>query len=163
MAHIDWDKWRIRYVSGPDSLTLDALSKEPGAPALDTLKKRSSRDSWLAQRERFRHQKSTIAHHDATVEAAAAEVKQIIDSAEMLTRHAQASKLAGSVAMFELNRLRQMQVNGAPTNMKLAEIVNLLKMAIEVERLTEGMATQRQEIDFSALSDAELEKIANGG
>ena len=98
MAHIDWDHWRLRYVAGDDAVTLEALSKEPEAPALNTLKKRSSKDSWTEQRERFRHQRDTIAHHDATVAAAASEVKKIIDAAEMLTRHAHLCKLMGAIA-----------------------------------------------------------------
>ena len=163
MAHIDWDKWRLRYVAGDDAVTLEALSREPEAPALNTLKKRSSKDSWAEQRERFRHQRDTIAHHDATVEAAASEVKKIIDSAEMLTRHAQLTKLMGSIAQHELIALRRRQLNGEPTGLKPDDALKLARAAIADERLTEGLATQRQEIDLSGMSDAELEKIANGG
>jgi hypothetical protein len=42
-------------------------------------------------------------------------------------------------------------------------MVGLAAKGVEIERLTEGLATQRQEIDLSGLSDAELEKLANGG
>lgn len=162
MAHIDWDKWRLKYVAGDDAVTLEALSREPEAPALNTLKKRSSKDSWAEQRERFRHQRDTIAHHDATVVAAASEVKKIIDSAEMLTRHAQLSRLMASIAIYEFNRVREKQRAGQPTGLKPSEIAALAKLAIDTERMTEGLATQRQELDLSGLDDAALEKLARG-
>jgi hypothetical protein len=162
-ARIDWNEWRLKYVSGGDEVTLEALSKAPGAPALNTLKKRSSRESWAEQRERFRHQRDTIAHHDATVMAAASEVKKIIDAAEMLTRHAQLSKLMGAIAAYELSQIRQKQQHNAPTGLEASDVMRFAKLAMESERLTEGLATQRQEIDLSGLSDAELERMANGG
>ena len=151
----DWDKWRLRYVSGDDLLTLEALSQEPGAPALNTLKKRSSKESWTEQRKRFRHQRDTIAHHDAHVVSAAEKVVKIIDSAEMMTRHSKAAKLIGSIA------LRAFQ-SYDPASLKPSEATAMMKLAVEVERLTEGLATQRQQVDFSNLPDSELEKIANG-
>jgi hypothetical protein len=162
MAHIDWNHWRLRYVAGDDSVTLEALSREPKAPALNTLKKKSSRESWAEQRERFRHQRDTIAYHDATVAAAATEVKKIIDSAEMLTRHAQLCKLMGAIAAHELQQLRRKQLAGEPTGLKPDDALKFAIRAIADERLTEGLATQRQEIDLSGLSDAELERLANG-
>ena len=162
MAHIDWNHWRLRYVAGDDSVTLEALSREPKAPALNTLKKKSSRESWAEQRERFRHQRDTIAHHDATVASAATEVKKIIDSAEMLTRHAQLTKLMGAIAAHELQQLRRKQLAGEPTGLKPDDALKLARAAIADERLSEGLATQRQELDLSSMSDAELEKLANG-
>ncbi len=158
MARIDWDKWRLKYVSGPDSYTLEALSKEPGAPALNTLKKVSSRESWTEQRKRFRHQTDTMAHHDAVVDAAADKVSKIIDTAEMLTRHnsiATGLLAKGAAALSQLD----------PSTLKPTEIAQFLKMGIDVQRIIEGMATERSEmkVDLSQLTDAELEKIANGG
>ena len=136
---------------------------------MNTLKKRSSRDSWAEQRDRFRHQKDTIAYHDATVEAAASEVKKIIDSAEMLTRHAAMSRsLQGLAATW----LQTLKMDGNPqrydpdkvAKLKAGEVATLLKLGFDSERLTEGLSTERTEVvDISAMSDADLEKLANGG
>lgn len=157
MAKIDWDEWRLKYVSGGDEVTLEALSKAPGAPALDTLKKRSAKESWKDQRDRFRNQIGTITHQDAAVVSAASEVKKIIDTAEMLTRHAKASRLVGQKAIQAMQMID-------PAKLKPADALAWLKFAIEAERLTEGLATQRTEadIDLRSLSDAELERLARG-
>ena len=163
MAKLDWDYWRLRYVSSDDSITLEALSREPKAPALNTLKKRSSRESWAEQRERFRHQRDTLAHQDTKVVAAASEVRKLIDTAAMITRHSQLCQLMGSIAVYELQQLRRQQLAGEPTGLKPDDALKLARAAIADERLTEGLATQRQEIDLSAMTDAELEKLANGG
>lgn len=162
MARIDWDHWRLKYVTGNEAVTLDALSKEPDAPALNSLKKKSCRENWPEQRKRFRHQRDTIAHHDATVSAAATEVKKIIDSAEMLTRHAQLTKLMGAIAAHELQQLRRKQLAGESTGLKPDEALKLARAAIADERLTEGLATQRQEVDLSNATDEQLEKLAKG-
>lgn len=79
----------------------------------------------------------------------------IIDLAEMLTRHANACKLVGSRAIARMKSIN-------PDDLSPDEALRMLKWAIEAERLTEGLATQRQEIDVSKLSDEELEKLANG-
>lgn len=51
----DWDYWRYKYVSGDDSL--ESLALHPTAPQIDTLKKRSSKESWPEQRSEFRIKK----------------------------------------------------------------------------------------------------------
>lgn len=165
---VDWDKWRLKYVSGSDAVTLEALSKMPEAPALPSLKRHSGRESWTEQRERFRYQRDSIATNDETVVAAATEVKKIIDAAEMLTRHAKVSRSLQSLAHAWLQTLKlgndKNKFDPAKVaKLKPGEVTALLKLALESERLTEGLATQRQEIDLSGLSDAELEKLANGG
>jgi hypothetical protein len=149
----DWDKWRLRYVGGEDSLTLDALSQEPGAPALNTLKKRSSKESWTEQRKRFRHQRDTIAHHDAHLAAAASEVTKLIDTAEMLTRHMKALKMIGGKGLAAINALD-------PNDLKPTEALNYIKFAIEGERLTEGLATERQDVSIdSSIQTIEVKLI----
>jgi hypothetical protein len=163
MAKIDWDYWRLRYVASDDLITLEALSREPKAPALNTLKKRSSRESWAEQRDRFRHQRDTLAHQDAKVVSAASEIQKLIDTAAMITRHAQLCQLMGRIAAYELQQLRRKQLEGEATGLKPDDVLKLARAAIADERLTEGLATQRQEIDLSSMTDAELEKLANGG
>jgi hypothetical protein len=75
----------------------------------------------------------------------------------MLTRHMQAARLVGQKAILAMKATD-------PTTLKPGEALALLKWAIDAERMVEGMATDRQEvIDISTLTDAALEKLANGG
>jgi hypothetical protein len=164
MAAIDWSYWRQKYVTGEDTLTLKALSEYQEAPAYQTIKNRANKEDWADQRKRYRYQRSTDASTQPGVKETVEQAAKIIDAAEMITRHAGLAKLMGAIAQRELILLRQKQeVKPAiSTGLKPAEILNLAKAAIEIERLTEGLATQRQEIDLSGLSDAELERLANG-
>lgn len=153
----DWDYWRHKFVGGDDSVTLKSLSEAQNAPSYDALRKRSSRESWDEQRKRFRHSRDTQAIHKvAENEQVAAKVQQLIDFAEMSSRHMKAFRLAGSKAIAKLNSVEA-------ETLTVREALDLIKWAVDGERLTEGLATQRQEIDLSNLSDAELEKLANGG
>jgi hypothetical protein len=103
------------------------------------------------------------------VQATVAQSQKIIDAAEMLTRHSQVCRLMGQVASHELQLLRRRQQtkdsNGNPVSvLKPAEALQFARAALADERLTEGLATERQEvIDISNLPDSALEKLANGG
>jgi hypothetical protein len=156
MAAIDWNYWRHKYVSGEDSLTLKALSDIQGSPAYITIRKRSAAEDWDDQRKRFRNSRDTQAIHSEQAEQATARVEKIIDTAEMLTRHMKAARLVGQKAILAMQATD-------PATLKPAEALAWMKFAIEAERLTEGMATQRQEIDLSGMSDKDLEALANGG
>lgn len=154
MARIDWNYWRLQYVSGADDLTLEALSREPGAPALNTLKKRSSRECWADQRKQFRHQSDTIAHHDAHLQSAAQKIEKIVDTAEMLTRHSKAAKLIGSIAIKAFQSYN-------PSKLKPSEATQMMKLAIEIERLTEGLATERNVSEVDIIQPIEI-KVSAG-
>lgn len=155
MVGLDWERWRHLYVTGEDDITLSTLSLIPGSPSLASLKRRSTQESWADQRKRFRNQRDTQAIRDDTSVAVVAKVSQLVDTAEMLTRHMKAFRLAGGKAIAKLQ-------NVDSKNLSVREALDLLKWAIEGERLTKGLATSRQEIDFSQLSDAELERLAKG-
>lgn len=153
----DWDYWRHKFVGGDDSVTLKSLSEIQGAPAYISLRKRSSAESWDEQRKRFRNSRDTQAIQQvAANEQVAARVEQLIDFAEMSARHMKAFRLAGSKAIAKLASVD-------PQTLTVREALDLMKWAVDGERLTEGLATQRQEIDLSTMTDAELEKLANGG
>jgi hypothetical protein len=153
---IDWEYWRHRFITGSNAVTLKVLSHEPNAPQYSTIKNRASKEDWTDQRKRFRKETTTRA---VTIEPSAQKVAEaaeaIIDMAEMLTRHANACKLVGSRAIARMKNID-------PNELSPDEALRLLKWAIETERLTEGLATARQEVDLTSLSDAELEKIVNG-
>jgi hypothetical protein len=157
---VDWDYWRHQFVTG--DMSLKELSEGHTAPAFKTLRNKSSAEDWPSQRQKFRDMKRTQAAILPDVKQTADEVKKIIDSAEMLTRHAQLTKLMGAIAAHELQQLRRKQLAGEPTGLKPDDALKLARAAIADERLTEGLATQRQELDLSSMSDAELEKLANG-
>jgi hypothetical protein len=155
-ASIDWDYWRKTYIQGDDRMDLKVLSKYADAPAYQTLRNRSSKENWPEQRKRYQENVSTLASTIPEVKATAQQVQKIIDSAEMLTRHSKLARSLGSIAARAFASYN-------PEELRPSDALNMAKLAIEVERITEGMATQRQEIDLKGLSDAELERLANGG
>ena len=152
----DWEKWRRLYVVGGDDVTLPTIAVIPGAPSLPSLKRVCAAELWADQRKRFRMERDTVTIRDDAAVSAVNQVERIIDAAEMLTRHAKASRLVGQKAIQAMQMVD-------PATLKPADALAWLKFAVEAERLTEGLATQRQEIDLSAMTDAELEKLANGG
>lgn len=162
MTKHDWEKWRRLYVVGGDDVTLPSIAVIPGAPSLPSLKRVCAAELWADQRKRFREQRDTVTVRDDATVSAVRKVEKIIDSAEMLTRHAQLTKLMGAIAAHELQQLRRKQLAGEPTGLKPDDALKLARAAIADERLTEGLATQRQEVDLAGLSNAELEAIAKG-
>jgi hypothetical protein len=152
----DWEKWRRLYVVGGDDVTLPTIAVIPGAPSLPSLKRVCAAELWADQRKRFRMERDTVTIRDDAAVSAVNQVERIIDAAEMLTRHAKASRLVGQKAIQAMQMVD-------PATLKPADALAWLKFAVEAERLTEGLATQRQEIDLSNMTDAELEKLANGG
>jgi hypothetical protein len=154
----DWDYWRRRFVSGGDEVSLRWLSEQPGAPSYSSLRKRSAPkwEDWEEQRRNYRKNKGTLASIAPDAKEAVQAAARLVDTAEMLSRHIRAARLIGQKA------IQAMQATD-PATLKPSEALAWMKFAIEAERLTEGLATQRQEIDLSGLSDAELERMANGG
>jgi len=153
----DWEKWRRFYVVGGDDVTLPTIAMIPGAPSLPSLKRVCAAELWADQRKRFRLGRDTEVLRDDTAVSAAEQITRIVDTAEMLTRHIKACRLVGQKA------IQAMQATD-PATLKPADALAWLKFAVELERLTEGLATQRQELDFvKGLSTEELEKLANGG
>ena len=156
-AKVNWKIWRDQFVQGPDDLDYKRLSKYTGAPAYSSLRNRASQEDWPDQRKRYRENLGTLTGTVPDVQATAAQVEKIIDAAEMLTRHMKAARLAGQKAILAMQATD-------PTTLKPAEALAWLKWAVDAERMTEGLATERQEvIDLSILPDAALEKLANGG
>ena len=142
-------------MTGDDNVTLKGLSEVPGAPAYQTLKNRASAEDWPDQRKRYRYEVRTAASTQPGIKETIEQVSKIVDTAEMFSRHIKAARLAGSKA------LQALQMTD-PATLKPREALDWLKFAVEAERLTEGLATQRQQIDFNTMSDAELEKLAKG-
>jgi hypothetical protein len=163
-AKVNWKIWRDQFVQGPDDLDYKRLSKYTGAPAYSSLRNRASQEDWPDQRKRYRENLGTLAGTVPNVQATVAQAQKIIDAAEMLTRHAGLAKLMGAIAQRELVLIRKKQEADTPTGLKPGDVLSLAKVAIDIERMTEGLATERQEvIDISNLPDAALEKLANGG
>lgn len=159
MARYDWEYWRHRYVAGDDQATLEFLSKQPNAPSLHRLKIKSSEASWADQRKTFRNQAATIATQSATAQEAVRQTAQLVDAAEVITRHLQLSKAIQSVATKALRDLDAAELSPR-------DILSWISSGTQIERLAMGMATERVEVDatvdFSNLSDEQLQKIANG-
>jgi hypothetical protein len=156
VAKVNWEIWRKQYVQGPDDLDYKRLSEYKGAPAYSSLRNRASKEDWPSQRRHYRANLGTLAGTVPEAQQVAQRVDQIIDAAEMLTRHTKLFRLAGKIGLTKLRNVN-------PDALSVKEALDLLKWAVDGERLTEGLATQRQELDVKSLPDAELERLANGG
>jgi hypothetical protein len=138
-TRVDWDYWRNKFVTGDDLVTYRVLSEYSGAPAYQSIKNRAKKEDWTDQRKRFRQQRSTDASTQPDVQQTAEHVAKIIDTAEMLTRHIKAARVVGQKALEAMR-------NVDPKTLRPSDALAWLKFAIEVERLTEGLATERQDV-----------------
>jgi len=155
MVKVDWDYWRHKYISGGDEVTLRSLAQLPGSPTYETLKNRSSKESWAEQRKRYIRERMTLEATQPGIQETVEQAARIIDAAEMLTRHMKAARLVGQKA------LQAMQMTD-PSTLKPSDAINWIRWAVEAERLVEGMAGSKTELDLSKLSVEELEAIARG-
>lgn len=140
MAKIDWDKWRRLYVVGEDDVTLPSIAAIPGSPSLPSLKRVCAAELWADQRKRFREQRDTQVIREDAASAAVQRVEKIIDSAEMLTQHNQVAKLLLSLGVQALR-------NRDPDTIRTSDALAMLRAGVEIQRLTEGLATERQSSD----------------
>lgn len=152
---IDWIYWRDRYIQGSDSL--DALSRVANAPSLDALKKRCSSESWQDLRKEYIHQKAQQEALKPEAKQAVMDAQRIIDASEVIVNH---KGLARALQGKSAQALKALD----PLTLKPSEIAQFIKLGTELERLSMGMETERTAttIDFTQLSDAELEAIARG-
>lgn len=138
MAKIDWEYWRHRFITG--EMSLKQLSEGLNAPAFKTLRNKSSAEDWPSQREKFRDMQRTQAVAVVPdVRQTVDEVKKIVDAAEMLTRHNQVAKLLISQGVQALK-------DRDPAKISDRDALAMLKAGIEIQRLTEGLATERQTV-----------------
>ncbi|MFK0731405.1 MAG: hypothetical protein ACFKPT_02655 [Gloeotrichia echinulata GP01] len=155
----DWDYWRYKYVSSDDSVTLEILSRSPNAPGLRALKTRSTQESWVDQRKAFRHQAIAKVTESATTQQAIQQTQQLVDAAEAIARHVKLAKALQSLAASRIKTLD-------PQDLTIKDLLQFIKEGTNIERLAIGLATDRTEvdmkIDFSDLSDEQLERIAKG-
>lgn len=160
-ARYDWDYFRHKYVTGEDAVTLDFLSSQPNAPSLHRLKIKSSEQSWAEQRKTFRNQAATIATQGATAQEATRQTQQLVDAAEMIARHI---KLARALQSIATEALQKKVVTAEDLNAR--DILAWLNQGVQMERLALDLATARvaveAKIDFSTLTDEQLERIAAG-
>lgn len=119
MARYDWDYFRHKYVTG--DATLDALSSLPNAPALATLKRRSSTEDWAEQRRHYRDQTATKAREVAST-----------TEAEVAARHA---RIARGLIGKALQRLQQLDVN----DLSPKDVREYIKDAADLERKALGL------------------------
>jgi len=156
---IDWEYLRHKYVSGDDSVTMEFLSQLPNAPHITTLKRHSAKELWPEQRRSYRYQTAAKVADSATTQAAIAQTQQLIDAAEVITRHLQMAKALHSLAARRLRDFR-------PEELNAKDLVSWVNAATNIERLAMGLSTDRKEvnvsIDLATLSDEELEAIASG-
>lgn len=141
MAGIDWNYWRHKFVTG--EMSLKELSEGHGAPAFKTLRNKSSAEDWPSQRKHFRDMKGTQAAIVPDVRQTAETVTKIIDAAEMLTQHNQIAKLLISKGVQAVREID-------PAKLSPRDALAFLKEAVAIQRLTEGLATERLDVEQKA-------------
>ena len=156
---INWDYWRSRYVTGEDHVTLEFLSKEPNAPSLGALKRRSKSERWFENRQQYRKSVGTLTRYgikkDCPFVSPDQRIRELLDAAEMVVRHIAYARALQEKGMQKI-------LNTDADKLTFKEAIELIKLGIEIERLSEVLANQRQTLDVKGLSDAELEAIAYG-
>jgi len=116
----DWETIRSEYVTGSDQVTLEGLAAKHG-PRVDTVRRRSAREHWVAQREEHRRQSAKKA----------ADLLSSRD-AEIRVRH---MRQARELQELALARLRQLD----PSELTTTELRLYLKDACEIERKAAGI------------------------
>lgn len=165
MAKYNWKILAKEYVTGGDELTLEVMSKKENHPSIQSLLRVCAKERWVEQREMYRQRQAqnqavrdNIKRLDTEVsvhiEDTQTQINKLVDEVEMLTRH--------------LNIIRLMMVKGVkgieaidPTTLRPSEALSYAKTALELERLTQGLATEK--VDIQSVSDEDLEKLAYGG
>lgn len=85
--------------------------------------------------------------------------QDLIDAAELISRHLQLAKALQGVAVKRLKEFN-------PSELTPKDLVAWINAATNIERLAMGLETTRTEvnvkIDFASLSDEQLERLAKG-
>lgn len=144
---IDWDDLRHKYVTGDNSVTYEFLCTLPNAPVIGYLKQRASKEKWGDQRDTFRLQKLTKVSSDPVAIQAAEKVNQLVNIAEMVTRHDQIGRALEGVAAVWLEQFKKDPE--AIKRLPARDVATLLKLGLDTRRLAAGMATDRQEVENS--------------
>ena len=159
---INWQHWRKEFVQGGDEITLTALAKRAHSPAIQTLRNKSAAEGWEEQRKRYRRELENRGAYDAAkgeikpeIAAVIDHTNKIIDRAEMLTQH-------NAIAKGLLNLAAQGIRAADGAKLKPSEFLQMAKVAIDMQRTIEGMATTKTEVDLKNATDAELDAIING-
>lgn len=154
---VDWGHWRRLYVRGDSEVTLESISRIPGAPSLASLKRRSSTEDWPGLRRDFQYQVATrLREIDAEH---AAEVRQ---------RHANLGKAMIGLATLGLQTLLEQSKQGEKVVLDDLQITRLARVGAEIERKALGLEElsinfrelKRPE-DLAKLSDEELVRLAS--
>lgn len=153
--HVNWEDWRTRFIQGGDDLTLKVLSEQENAPAHQTIRDRSSKEKWPELRKQYREAIVAQLSAHPEVQLVLTKVSEIIDVAQMLIQHVKIAKLVQGKSLQKIKEIN-------PKTLTNREALEYLKYSIELERLTQGLATQHQSVDVKAMSDEQLEKVANG-
>ena len=149
---VDWDYWRHRYVSGDNSVSLGSLSKLPNAPTFASLKRESALRGWTEQRRKLREETHTRMTSAIALDLAEGRSEHLVDVVAMIERH---NLLAGK--MLELSK--KWLDNCNPLKLKASDVVQMVKLGAELERLSAGMATEHLQVS-GELMPSRIEIVA---
>jgi hypothetical protein len=141
----DWTGIRDRYVTGDEPL--ERIAEDPDMPAWNTLRKRSSAEGWVEQRDQYRHNVSTKTRERASTQAA-----------EVRARHV---RIARAVQAKGLEALRDLD----PSKLTPYQLIRYIQAGADIERRAmnlDELNVNTNAVDWNALTVEQLKRIAAG-
>lgn len=160
----NWDAIRKDFIAGDNTVTLASLAKKFNIPNPVQVRNQASKEDWKKQRQVYREKKQLkglVVKHDVMeerkiferVESTEAKLANLIDTAEIITRHLQIGKLLQSKSVKAIKAMDE-------EKLKPNEIANFVKLSADLEK--GAIAMLEGSVDLDSLSKEELEKLANG-
>lgn len=155
--NLDWDTIELRYVRGSDDITLEFLATEFGCSA-PHVRKKSAEGGWTDKRRLFRA--------DVKQRALDKQAQQLAEAHIEWDYHCfNASKALLAMLQAELKEMQEQQRAGKPIGPKTIDdtakgLWRLQK--IGKAALGDHQETLPEDIDLSELTDAQLQRIADG-
>ncbi len=122
----EWQHWEDLYVYG--TMTLEDLSRRPGAPHPTGFKERSRARNWVLKRQQVADRITTRARELAQETANA-----------ILERHAAQGRVLQAIANKGLQAVK-------PTKLKPRELLDFSKVGVEMEAQARGLNAKRVEL-----------------
>ena len=130
MPRYDWEKIRSEYVAGPNDVTLDVLRQKHGC-GFSTIKARSSRENWDAQRRQYRYKANT-----KTIERAST------DEAELRVFQMAGGRKLQELGLKSIERTLARMAENAAAELRTEDARKLVGTGAEIERKAAGIADE---------------------
>ena len=142
----DWDHWKRLYARAEDWTTLEVLASLENAPSIGSIKRHSVDENWAAARTQFRADNAT-------------KLRQL-DQLNTLEIKQRQAKLGRAGQMIVAQALANPELIIAELRKNPTALANVARTFAEIERKAAGI--EELKVNFSTLTDDQLERIAKG-